>query len=117
LLSNERPPLSSGRRPADWVYVDDVVRGLLRVATAPDIEGRTVDLGSGTLVPVRDVVLQLADIIRSDVEVTFGDLPDRPFEQVRCADLADTRARIGWEPEVSLSEGLKRTVAWYAERS
>ena len=46
-LRGESPQLASGRWEADWVYVDDVIEGFLTAAHAPDIDGRTIDLGSG----------------------------------------------------------------------
>jgi nucleoside-diphosphate-sugar epimerase len=115
LLRGERPRLGPGRRPIDWIYVDDVVRGLVALATAPGIEGERLDLGSGALVAVREVVERLADQMRPEAELGFGDRPERPLEVVRRADVTATRRRIGWSPEVSLGEGLRRTVEWYRE--
>lgn len=51
LLRGERPKLSSGKRCADWVYISDVVEGFVTAATAPGIEGETIDLGSGLSFP------------------------------------------------------------------
>lgn len=117
LLRGERPRLGPGRRPVDWIYVDDAVRGLVALATAPGIEGERLDLGSGVLVTVREVVerlaAHLADPARPDAELGFGDRPERPLEVVRRADVAATRRRVDWSPEVSLDEGLGRTVDWY----
>ena len=48
LLRGERPKLSSGKARADWVYIADVIEGFVAAATAPGIEGETIDLGSGT---------------------------------------------------------------------
>jgi nucleoside-diphosphate-sugar epimerase len=50
------------------------------------------------------------------VEPRFGVLPDRPSPVARAADAVEARARLGWEPTVSLEEGLRRTVAWYRQR-
>jgi len=58
-------------------------------------------------------VRQLAKVIGNGIEPEFGALPDRPMEPTRTARTADALARIGWKPEVSLQEGLKRTVDWY----
>ncbi len=44
LLEGVAPKVSSGNRSVDWIYVDDVVSGLLAMADAPDIEGGTIDL-------------------------------------------------------------------------
>jgi len=112
LLRGERPRLSSGRRPVDWIYVDDAVDGLAALATAPEIEGERLDVGSGELVTVREVAERLAAIVRAAgvaAELGVGELPDRPLETVRRADVERTRELTGWRPEVSLDEGLWRT--------
>lgn len=109
----ESPKLSSGRREVDWIYVEDVVEGLILAAQAPDVEGCTVDLGSGILVSIQTVVESLVDIIDSDVKPLFGSIPDRPMEQVRVANTEVTHAKIGWKPKTSLEKGLKYTVDWH----
>ena len=113
LLRGESPKLSSGKREVDWIYVDDVVEGLILAAQTPDAEGCTVDLGSGILVSIKTVVENLVDIIGSDLEPSFGSIPERPMEQVRVANTEVTHAKIGWQPKTSLEKGLKYTVAWH----
>ena len=113
LLRGETPKISSGGRPVDWIYVSDVVDGFVALGRAPGIDGATIDLGSGELVSIREIVQQVAGIVDPTARVEFGALPDRPLEPTRLAKTAETFARIGWEPQVSLREGLKRTVDWY----
>jgi nucleoside-diphosphate-sugar epimerase len=113
LLQGEAPQLSSGQWQADWIYVDDVVDGLLAAAQVPGVEGHTVDLGSGTLVSIRAVVQQIVNLVGSRIEPLFGALPDRPMEQIRVADTARSYTMMGWEPTTPLTEGLTRTLAWY----
>lgn len=79
----------------------------------PDVEGCTLDLGSGILVPIRAVVQQLTDLLSSQVEPLFGAFPDRPLEQVRVANIAYTYTKLGWQPVTSLERGLEQTVDWY----
>jgi nucleoside-diphosphate-sugar epimerase len=116
LLRGEAPKLSSGRRRADWIYVDDAVEGLLRAAIIPGIEGRTFDLGSGSLVSVREIVEELIKITGSTVNPAFGALPDRPFEQERPADTSFMSDELGYRPGTSLKRGLESTVSWYRQR-
>jgi nucleoside-diphosphate-sugar epimerase len=113
LLRGEIPKLSSGQRRADWIYVDDVVEGLIRAAIVPGIEGCAFDLGSGSLVSVREIVEQIAQIVAASVEPAFGALPDRPFEQERPADITFLSSKLGYQPQTSLKHGLETTVAWY----
>lgn len=113
LLRGEPPLLASGQRELDWVYVDDVVDGLLLAGWTPGLDGATIDLGSGTLTSIRDVVVKLVDLLAPSVKPVFHALPDRPRGGERAADVAHTRARMNWEPTTSLDQGLARTVDWY----
>jgi nucleoside-diphosphate-sugar epimerase len=91
-----------------------VVDGLVATLKAPNIEGSTVELGSGELVPVRNVVERIHRLVDPDVALEFGTLADRPMERVRAADVAATAEHLNWRPSTSLDEGLRRTVDWYA---
>lgn len=115
-LRGEAPKLSSGGRLVDWVYVDDVVDGLIGCAQAPGIDGRTVELGSGKMHSIREIVEQLRDLVPCPVDPLFGALPDRPLERSKKADIAASYELICWQPSVSLAEGLTRTVEWYKKR-
>lgn len=115
-LRGQPPRLGSGRRLLDWVYIDDVIAGLLAAADAPDVEGCTMDLGSGTLVPVRTIVEQLAHLVGCEAEPVFGALPDRPRETVRAADTSTAFVKLGWRAETCLERGLASTVDWYRRR-
>lgn len=61
--------------------------------------GESLDVGSGHLVSVRTVVEQIAQMIDGPAAPRFGVLCDRPFERTLLADVARTRAAIGWEQE------------------
>jgi UDP-glucose 4-epimerase len=115
LLKGKKPKISSGARLVDWIYVSDVVDGFLALGQATNVDGATVDLGSGSLISIRDIVQQLAVLIGEGANVEFGALPDRPLEPTRLAKTAETFATIGWKTRVSLQEGLKHTIDWYRE--
>lgn len=116
LLEGRAPALASGRRLVDWVYVEDVVAGMVAAAVARGVQGATIDLGSGALVSIREVVEIIADIIQPVATPLFGSLPDRGAQTTRAADVAATKRLIGWEPRTALAEGLTRTIAWYREQ-
>jgi UDP-glucose 4-epimerase len=116
LLRGEAPELTSGERQVDWIYVDDVVDAFLGAAVTPGAEGASLDIGSGGLVAVREVVARLRRLVGGDIEPRFGAVPDRKLERVRVADPATAAAAIGWRPRTSLDEGLARTVEFYRAR-
>jgi UDP-glucose 4-epimerase len=117
LLRGERPPLSSGARAVDWIHVDDVVRGLTAAAARAGLEGRTVELGSGDLVTIREVVERIVRLMDAAVSPRWGALPDRPLERPIAADVAETRRLLGWAPQVRLDDGLTDTIEWYRKTS
>jgi nucleoside-diphosphate-sugar epimerase len=109
-LAGEAPAISSGARAVDWIYVDDVVRGLVALGEAPGVEGETLDLGSGVLVTVREVVERICRAAGGPPPA-IGALADRPLEAVRTADVERAAARLGFRAELGLDEGLARTIA------
>jgi UDP-glucose 4-epimerase len=115
LLRGVPPRLTSGERPVDWIYVQDVVEGLLAIAQSENLDGRTVELGTGSLVTVREVVENIAELIKADVQPQFGSVAQRPMEQVRKADHMGTHNIMGWQARTSLREGLEATIRWYRE--
>ncbi len=116
LLNGKAPDLTSGHRQIDWVYVDDVVRGLMAMANSSEIGNARVDLGSGHFSTIKTVVEKLVNLINPEIIPQFGTLPERPLEQTRIARISDSKASIGWEPSISLDEGLASTVSWYQKQ-
>lgn len=116
LLQGEAPLLASGQRQVDWIYIDDVIDGLIAAAGIPNVEGCTFDLGSGILVSIRSIVQQLTNLVNPQIQPLFGALPDRPVEKVRVADTSYTYDKLGWQPLISLEKGLENTVNWYKQQ-
>ena len=113
LLQAERPRLSSGTRPVDWVYVDDVVDAFIAAAARDDLAGESLDVGTGELVTIRAIVERIVETVGTGVEPDFGALPERPLEIVRAADVKRTKDLLGWQPRTTLTDGLRSTVDWY----
>jgi nucleoside-diphosphate-sugar epimerase len=112
-LRGEPPKLSSGTYKADWVYVDDVIDGFIQAATRTGIDGAVIDLGTGSLTSLRDVVNTIVRIIEPTIEPQFGALSDRPGQAPRIADVDYARQTLDWTATTSLSDGLAATVAWH----
>lgn len=113
LLRGETPQMSSGRRPVDWIYVDDVVEAFVAAAASVGGGGEVLEVGSGELVTVRDLIERLAPLVRPDALLHFDTANDRPLEQVRRAQIQRTTEVLDWRPQVSLAQGLQRTVDYY----
>jgi dTDP-glucose 4,6-dehydratase len=99
----------------DFTYVDDTARAFELAATAPGIEGATIHLGTGREVSIADVVTLVGEILGGPLDVVQEDERIRPAasEVMRLlSDPSHAQAELGWEPTISLEEGLRRTVDW-----
>lgn len=115
LLRGEAPRVMNPDRRVDWIFVDDLIDGLRRLAE-PGLDGEELDLGSGQLVSVREVVELLAAKIDARLAPDVQTAPDQPGSILRPADVTRTFDRIGWRSATSLSSGLDATIAYYRTR-
>lgn len=102
-----------GSQTRSLCYVDDLIEGFIRLL-AYQGPAQPINIGN----PGEATVLKIAQIIKqtlnSDSEIVFEPRPvDDP--QNRCPDLTRARDLLGWEPEVSLEDGLRRTTQWCLE--
>ncbi len=116
ILNGHQPKLTSGKWEVDWIYIDDLVEGILAATTHSQIYDKPLDLGSGKLTSVREMVEMIADIMETEIEPAFGAIPDRFSEQPRIADVETTRSLIGWQVKTSLETGLRTMVQWFREQ-
>jgi UDP-glucose 4-epimerase len=113
MLNGNPPNLASGRRKIDWIYIEDVVDGILAAALTPNIEGAKLDIGSGKALSISAIEEILIDLINPNIKPNFGARSDRLFEQEPIANVSVTYQQIHWKPKVSMHKGLKKTVEWY----
>ncbi len=85
LLAGDSPLLTRGERLIDWVYIDDVVASFMAAATKGP-SGSTIDIGSGALHSVRDVVERIAALVDPSCALEFGQAPVRPNEHSQVND-------------------------------
>jgi UDP-glucose 4-epimerase len=110
-----------GLQTRDYVYVGDVARAVWLAATRPlpekgRLDARGFNIGTGTGTSVLEIAKLLQKTAGSDVPIEFA--PHRPGEQQESFVNADkAREILGWAPEVTLSEGLAKTYAWFAQRT
>jgi dTDP-glucose 4,6-dehydratase len=103
-----------GSQTRSYCYVDDEIRGFLSLLDG-DVTG-PVNIGNpSTENSVLDLARLIIDLTGSRSEIVYEPLPvDDPTQ--RRPDITVARERLGWEPTVSLEDGLARTAAWFRER-
>jgi nucleoside-diphosphate-sugar epimerase len=103
--------MTVGEQERDFVYVEDVAKGLLAAAVAPGVDGQSIDLGSGLARPIRQVVERVWRLAGGSGAIRAGALPHRRGDVMRLSADADrTAALTGWRAETGLDEGLRETI-------
>jgi len=103
----------------DFTYVSDTVEGMLRVAACDEAVGKEVQLGTGQEISIGDLAQGIGKLMDVAVTIEADDIRVRPSssEVARLVSSnALARSLTGWMPEVSLDEGLKRTIDWVRDR-
>jgi nucleoside-diphosphate-sugar epimerase len=104
-------PMTPGEQERDFIYVEDVVEGMLAVAQAPGVEGKSLDLGTGQIHRILQVVERIWAMTGARGQIVASALRYRPGEVMRMVSDADRTARLtGWRAEVELEGGLHRTI-------
>ncbi len=109
-------PLSiygDGSQTRSFCYVDDLIEGIYRLFFSERIEPTNV--GNPHEFTIRELADLILELTGSAAELAFLPLPvDDP--KVRQPDITVARAVLGWEPQVSLREGLERTIPYFRQR-
>jgi len=104
------PPtiFGDGGQTRDFVFVGDIVSGVLAAAGH---DGGVFNLGSGVETSVNDLYAACARAAGSSAEPAYG--PSRPGDVLRSViDASRAREELGWQPRVSLEDGLRATLEW-----
>ncbi len=111
------PPLTNPRTARDFVYVDDAVEALLRVAATAGIRpGSIYNVCSGTQTDLATIVAEIRKILSIQAEPAWETMPGRAWDtSAWVGDPAAILRDTGWRAETSLRDGLRKTIRWFRE--
>jgi nucleoside-diphosphate-sugar epimerase len=113
-LRGQELKMTQGHQTREFNFVEDIAEGFVLAATAPGIEGEILNLGCGEELSMRQVAQTILDLMGNPIEPQFGALPERPTEIHRMfCDSSKARQALGWSPQHSLADGLRKTIDWY----
>ncbi|HUK62745.1 MAG TPA: NAD-dependent epimerase/dehydratase family protein, partial [Dongiaceae bacterium] len=113
LLAHRAPLIhGDGNQTRDFTFVDDAVEATLLAATSQRSIGEVFNVGTGVETRVNDLARLLASVIGVDVTPSHTDRRDVDNIRRRVVNIEKTRRALRWVPEVTLEDGLRRTVEW-----
>ncbi|MEW6408872.1 MAG: GDP-mannose 4,6-dehydratase [Nitrospirota bacterium] len=102
-----------GEQSSDFVYVDDVVDAIL--IQKESAIGQVCDIGTGISTPVKKVAEMIIELTKSKSKIEYLPLRTGEVKLHTKADLTNAKKYLGWEPKVSLEEGIRKTIPYYAK--
>src|SRR5712671_1297792 len=112
LIAGRQPVIyGDGEQTRDFTYVANVVDGVLRACTAPKAAGEAINLACGIRISLNELLRAMNRVVGTDLQAIYkeeraGDVKDSQ------ADITKAETLLGYEPTVSLEEGLKHTLEW-----
>lgn len=104
-----------GNQTRSFQYVDDLVEGMVRMMGTPDNIIGPVNIGNPNEFTMLELATKVIDLTGSSSKLIFKDLPSDDPKQ-RQPDIRKAKEILdNWEPHVQLTEGLKKTIAYFEE--
>jgi nucleoside-diphosphate-sugar epimerase len=105
----------TGEQSRSFLYVSDAINGML-LAMRKVSNATPINFGTQERIKIRDLALKILQLTGYNAEPVFD--PSAPMGVfTRAPDITRARRILGWEPKVTLDEGLKRIITWYKQRS
>jgi NAD dependent epimerase/dehydratase len=117
-LTRDEVHLGSLEPSRDFTFVLDTVNGFIRAAQADDVLGEEINLGNNATITIGDLCTKIFEILGKSPRIVTESQRMRPekSEVLKLhASYKKAKERIGWEPLVSLDEGLHITIKWISE--
>jgi len=105
------PVYGNGLQIRDWIYVEDHCRAI-KIVAEKGKKGEIYNVSAGNEIKNIDIVKNILKILNKNEEL-IEFVKDRPGHDVRYSLNSEKLRSIGWKPELSFEDGLKKTVAWY----
>ena len=102
----------------DFNYVEDTCRGFLALGRADNIEGEEINIATGTEISMADTLKLIAELMGADVKYVVDPERLRPSQSEvfrLCGDNTKIESLTDWRPQVTIREGLRRTIEWFTD--
>ncbi len=117
LDNDERPHLhGDGQQTRDFTYVEDAVDGTLLALISPKAEGQVFNIGTGVETKIVELYQMIAELMGKNAKPKYIDRRDIDNIRRRAVSIELIRTCLRWLPQISIQQGLKRTLEWYQNK-
>jgi UDP-glucose 4-epimerase len=98
-----------GEQTRDFVYLDDVIEAMIAASTAPTVNRKVINIGSGVETSIRELAQLVIEALGMPAEWILKEDLDHGSSRM-CADISLGHEKLGYHPRISLIDGLRRTI-------
>ncbi|PIY69126.1 NAD-dependent dehydratase [Candidatus Roizmanbacteria bacterium CG_4_10_14_0_8_um_filter_39_9] len=106
---------SNGKQTRSFCYVSDMVQGLTSLGVTPNIAGEIINIGNPNEMNMIDLANKIIALTGSSSKIVFNAI-DGDDPQKRKPDISKAKKLLGWKPQVTLDDGLQKTITYFKER-
>lgn len=111
LINNKDFDMTYGEQTRDFIFVEDLVKGLVELSNTNELKGDIVNISSGIEYKLNEIVEVIKELCNSNSTILFGKVPYRQGEimSYSCSN-EKIKKMTKWRPEISICEGLEKTI-------
>ncbi|MFK8030845.1 MAG: NAD-dependent epimerase/dehydratase family protein [Gammaproteobacteria bacterium] len=107
----------TGEETRDFIYVDDLIEGLMRCALKDEAHGEAINLGTGRQTRIDELAKTIIELTDSKSEIIFAPRRSWDNSKTRQANIDKARKILELDPDTRIGEGLKATVQWFRDHA
>ena len=112
-IENKKFACSSGRQLRDFIYVEDVIRAIIKILKNKNIKGEILNIGSGKPITIKKVILKICTLINSGIP-QFNKIKLRKDEILKLyPSIKKAKKLINWKPRVDMPSGLNKCIQYF----
>ena len=109
-----------GKQTRTFIYIDDVVDAIIKSIQSSKANNQIINIGTSEEISIIDLARLIAEISSKKLKIkkiTYNSFTGKTYEDVRrrVPNLAKAKDLLGWEPKISLREGLEKTIDWHLQ--
>ena len=111
-LQNKNFEMTKGTQKRDYLYIEDFIKAIKAAITKTGVEGEVINIGSGKAFQLRKIAAKIWETVGADKSLLKIGARFANDAEVydTCADISKAAQLLGWQPEISLENGIKLTI-------
>jgi nucleoside-diphosphate-sugar epimerase len=118
MLNGKKVLLGDRTTVRDWIYIDDHVDAYVKAVGNSKAIGEAIQICSGRGYSTEDTAKLIAKLTNFKGDIIWGSTPKRPLDaRILIGDSSKAKKILGWEPNYTLEQGLKKTISYWKEHA